>query len=246
MRQIYADNLDTLEIARVGEREATQVRFALASWIEIFGTGGSFELEVERPTDNAPYLVTLSQDAESVIWTVSASDTAILGRGRCQLSYYLGNTLAKTRIWDTRILASLSAPGEPPPDPWESYVEAVHQDAVSAAASAVAAASAAQAAEASAGQAAGYAGAAAASEQHAAESEASASASAQRAAASETAAAQSAHDAQLALQGMVYVTFGMDADGHVLINNGELLGTTSFELISANAAQRAGHLEVDY
>lgn len=245
MRQIYADKLDTLEIARVGEREATQVRFALASWIETFGAGGSFELEVERPTDNAPYLVTLSQDAESVIWTVSASDTAILGRGRCQLSYYLGNTLAKTRIWDTRILASLSTPGEQPPDPWESYVEAVHQDAVAAEQAKTAAEAAATAAAQSKTAAEAAATAAEGSATAASGSASAAAGSAQQAAGSASAAATSAHDAQLALQGMVYVTFTVDEDGHVLIRNGDLLGTTSFVLNPVGAVL-GGHLEVSY
>lgn len=136
MRIIRADDRDVLEIARVGEQEATQVRFATEWWYETFGAGGRFELEVERPTDDTPYLVGLSEDDSSVFWTVSAADAAIPGRGRCQLSYYLGSTLAKTRIWDTRILASLSEPGESPPDPWEGYIEQVHGYAEAAEASA--------------------------------------------------------------------------------------------------------------
>ena len=232
MRIIKADTVDLLEIARVGEQEATQVRFATAWWYETFGAGGSFALEVERPGDTAPYLVPLTVEADAVVWTVSAADAALLGRGSCQLRYYLNNTLAKTKIWTTRILASLSDPGEPPPEPWESYVDEIHGYQI--------------AAEAAAGDAAGSASEAAGSARDAAGSASDAAASARDAATSEANAAESAHDAQLALQGMVYVTFAVDSGGHVIIRNGDLLGTTSFELIAATAAHSAGHLEVSY
>lgn len=246
MRIIEADSLDVLEIARVGEQEATQVRFSTAWWYQTFGAGGSFALEVERPGDTAPYLVPLTDLGSAVAWTVSAADAALLGRGSCQLRYYLGGTLAKTRIWTTRILASLSEPGEAPPDPWESYVDEIHGYQIAAEDAAERAAGSAEAAAGSASDAAGSAAAAADSERNAAASEAHAAASERAAAASEANAAISAHDAQLALQGMVYVTFAVDADGHVIIRNGDLLGTTSFELIGVSAAQSAGHLEVSY
>ena len=82
--------------------------------------------------------------------------------------------------------------------------------------------------------------AAAASESGAALSANTASAEAQAAKGSADKAAQSQAAAQGALQGMVYVTFTMGANGHVLIRNGDLLGSTVFSLTPA------GHLEVDY
>lgn len=106
MRIIKADELTTLEIARVGEQEATQVRFGTDWWYQTFGAGGSFALEVQRPTDAAPYLVPLTDLGDAVAWTVSATDAAILGRGSCQLRYLLGNTLAKARIWTNNLWAN--------------------------------------------------------------------------------------------------------------------------------------------
>jgi len=47
--------------------------------------------------------------------------------------------------------------------------------------------------------------------------------------------------AQQALEGMTFVSFTMDENGHIIIENGEMLGTTEF-IISFNN----GHLEVDY
>lgn len=82
--------------------------------------------------------------------------------------------------------------------------------------------------------------AAAASESGAALSANTASAEAQAAKGSADKAAQSQAAAQSALQGMVYVTFTVGANGHVLIRNGDLLGSTVFSLTPA------GHLEVDY
>lgn len=82
--------------------------------------------------------------------------------------------------------------------------------------------------------------AAAESESGAALSANTASADAQAAKGSADKAAKSQAAAQNALQGMVYVTFTVGANGHVLICNGDLLGATAFSLTPA------GHLEVDY
>lgn len=69
---------------------------------------------------------------------------------------------------------------------------------------------------------------------------------AQETAANADAAAMSKDAAQEALRGMTYVTITADENGHILIRNGDLLGTTKFNLIPADAKTRAGHLEVDY
>ena len=58
-------------------------------------------------------------------------------------------------------------------------------------------------------------------------------------------AAASAAAAQQALEGMLFVTFGMSAEGHVLVINGDLLGTTSFALVGLGETNE-GHLEVTY
>lgn len=54
-------------------------------------------------------------------------------------------------------------------------------------------------------------------------------------------AATSATVAQQALEGMTFVTFTMDEHGHIVIQNGDMLGTTEFIIQFNN-----GHLEVEY
>lgn len=121
----------------------------------------------------------------------------------------------------------------------ESRDAAVESEEHSAA-SARAAQEAAAAAQKSAAAADQSAEAAAASESGAALSANTASAEARAAEGSADKAAKSQAAAQNALQGMVYVTFTVGANGHVLIRNGDLLGSTVFSLTPA------GHLEVDY
>ena len=117
---------------------------------------------------------------------------------------------------------------------------AAKKSAAAADQSAKAAAASERAAKKSAAAADQSAKAAAASESGAALSANTASAEAQAAKGSADKAAQSQAAAQSALQGMVYVTFTVSANGHVLIRNGDLLGSTVFSLTPA------GHLEVDY
>jgi len=53
--------------------------------------------------------------------------------------------------------------------------------------------------------------------------------------------AEEAKDAaQTALQGMVYVTFETDSNGHIVLKNGDLIGSTLFML------HENGHMEVIY
>ena len=253
--QIIEAGQSVLRLGRQGENLARQVRFPAAKYRELYGDG-TFALIARRETDSVPYPVSVTADESWVYWDLSDVDTAVAGQGACELQYYVGQVLAKSQTWRTQVYPSLGDAGEDPPDPYESWVEDVTrtvalavdeaQAAQSAAEMAQAAAEDAQAAAETAQSRAENAQVAAETAQGLAEdAQGEAENRAAAAAASATAAAISAAAAQTALEGMIYVTFDVDEDGHIIIQNGDLLGTTSFRLIPPGESNE-GHLEVDY
>lgn len=99
-----------------GENLAQQVRFPVRRWVEGYGEG-TFRLLVRRPGDTEPYAAAVTVEEEYVVWTVTAADTARAGMGRCELQYSVGEALAKSWAWVTRVEASLGGSGEDPPEP---------------------------------------------------------------------------------------------------------------------------------
>lgn len=125
MRNIFAEKDGVLFLGRQGEHLAAQVRFPAGNWPEVYGPG-SFQLLHRRCGDAQPYPVAVTMAAGELLWDVTRADTAAPGDGRCELQYYAGETLVKSRIWQTRVLRSLSAeePGEIP-EPEQAWVEQV-------------------------------------------------------------------------------------------------------------------------
>lgn len=157
MRVVVADNYQ-IYLGRQGENRVTQVRFPyVAEWRELYGEG-RFEVQTKRPGEAVAWTAQETRIVgDSVVWDVTATDTAIAGTGYCQLRYTVGSALAKSHTWPTKITESLSGASSDPPEAWQSWVDQVLQ----------AGATVSQAAEEAVTAAAG----AAASETHAASSE---------------------------------------------------------------------------
>lgn len=178
MKQIYANNQTLLQLGRQGENLVRQVVFDLSSWVAEYGSGVA-ELIYQRNGDAVPYPVAAVRDGNTLVWTLTATDTAVASsygsNGHCELRYYAGDVLAKSATWPTKVIPALSTPSETaPPEPEQGWVDQI-----------IAAGAAAKASEAN---AAGSASAAAES--------ATAAQSAQSGAeAAKTAAAQSAQEA---------------------------------------------------
>ena len=122
MKIIQAGNFDIV-LGRRGENLASQVRFPIAKWVEVYGAG-RFQLIARRQGDSAPYPVTITSDENFVYWNVTSADTAYSGLGKVELQYYVDDVLAKSTVYLTRVLESLSEPGTPPA-PYQSWVDDV-------------------------------------------------------------------------------------------------------------------------
>ena len=123
-----------LQIGRRGENKARRVVFDLSSFAKSYGAGTA-SITVQRPGDNAVYPLKPEQDGDNIIWTVTDIDTAYAGEGKVELVYTVGDVVAKSVTWQTRIAESVGDPGEVPepvPD-WVKDVQGVGAAAQTAA-----------------------------------------------------------------------------------------------------------------
>lgn len=148
MREVYVQG-GPIPLGRQGENQAQAVIWQgiAAQYADLYGEG-AFQLMVARCGDAAPYPVVLTRDGDSLVWTVSDSDTAKSGVGRCELTYLVGGVVAKSKTWQTQVLASFTVDGSAePPEPAQSWVQEVLDAATAAGKSAEAAADSADKAE---------------------------------------------------------------------------------------------------
>lgn len=140
MEQVKANTLSTIPLGRQGENLARQILFDVSGWESEYGPG-SVELIAQRPGDETPYPVVTARDGDSVVWSVTAADTLYPGdSGRCELRYYVGETLAKSRIWGTYVARAMDTPSETaPPEPEQGWVDQIISVGAAAKASADAA-----------------------------------------------------------------------------------------------------------
>ena len=133
MEQVKVNTLSTIPLGRQGENLARQILFDVSGWESEYGPG-SVELIAQRPGDEAPYPVVTTRDGDSVVWPVTAADTLYPGdSGRCELRYYVGETLAKSRIWETYVARAMGTPSETtPPEPEKGWVDQVLEAGTSA------------------------------------------------------------------------------------------------------------------
>lgn len=112
MQSIYAHPGVHLALGRKGENVARQVVFDLRLWRAAYGAG-AVSLCAKRAGDAEPYPCGVTQDEDTAVWVLRAADVDKPGWGNVQLSYYVGDTLAKSQTWRTLVVPSLCACGDP-------------------------------------------------------------------------------------------------------------------------------------
>lgn len=112
MQSIYAHPGVHLALGRKGETLARQVVFNLRLWRAAYGDG-AVSLCAMRAGDAEPYPCGVTQDEDTAVWVLRAADVDKPGWGNVQLSYYVGDTLAKSQTWRTLVAPSLCACGDP-------------------------------------------------------------------------------------------------------------------------------------
>lgn len=115
-----------LPLGKQGENLVRQIQFDLSRWISNFGPG-TVQLLHQRSGDEAPYPVAVEQEGNLAVWTVTSADTAAAGTGRAELQYYVGDALAKSETWMTKVLPALGDASETPPEAQHGWVDQVLQ-----------------------------------------------------------------------------------------------------------------------
>ncbi len=116
-----------IRLGKQGENEVLQViwRGIVPEWEEKYGAG-EFQLAVRRNQDTAPYIANIELDGGDIVWTITSAETARVGDGACELTYTVGDSIAKSQIWTITVCESLTGQ-EPvdPPEPAKNWVDVV-------------------------------------------------------------------------------------------------------------------------
>ena len=135
MITVKANDISILSLGRQGENLARQVVFDLSAWVEEYGPG-VVELIAQRPGDEKPYPVAVKRDGTQVIWDITSVETEVSTQeqtGKCELRYYVGETLAKSKIWRTWVESAMDTPSETtPPEPEKGWVDKILEAGTSA------------------------------------------------------------------------------------------------------------------
>ena len=134
---VNANTLSSIPIGRCGENLARKVVFDIRDLESLYGPGVA-ELIYQRPGDAAPYPVAAVREGDTLLWTPTATDTAkestiAVGSGQCELRWYVGDILAKSKIWRTWVEPAMDTPSETdPPEPEKGWVDKVLEAGTSA------------------------------------------------------------------------------------------------------------------
>ena len=115
-----------LPLGKQGENLVRQIQFDLSRWISNFGPG-TVQLLHRHGIRRFVAVPLVEQEGNLAVWTVTSADTAAAGTGRAELQYYVGDALAKSETWMTKVLAALGPASETPPEAQQGWVDQVLQ-----------------------------------------------------------------------------------------------------------------------
>lgn len=130
MIEITAVPGKVLMLGRQGENLARKVIFSVSGVRAEFGDG-AFRLSARRAGESTVYPAAVTENGDTVEWSLTSADTQNAGRGSCELAYYAGDVRLKTWVYDTAIAKSLT--GSPETDPYDEFLDEVNRLAAEAA-----------------------------------------------------------------------------------------------------------------
>lgn len=120
---VTTDSGKIIPLGRQIEENAHEIWFDLTWLINNFGEGEA-ELVHQRSKDAAPYPCVTTRENNTLIWKINNIDTEYDGFGRAEIRWTFGNGRAKTVIYRTNVLQSLTA-DITIPEPYESWYDAM-------------------------------------------------------------------------------------------------------------------------
>ena len=112
----------TIVIGRRGTYDTMQIAFDLSFLIKNYGSGTAV-LAVKRSQDESAYPAAVTQEDNTLTWTISETDTYYVGSGECQLMWYVDGGLAKTIIYPMVVMRDILSTAEESPDGYENWIE---------------------------------------------------------------------------------------------------------------------------
>lgn len=113
-----------IPIGRKGENLARVVDFSdiIAEIKKEYGDGGKIVVLIKRPNEDVPYPAAEVDDSDGLTWTPTETDTAIAGRGRAEVDYYIDDVLVKSVLFSTYTNDSIGVSGDTP-EPGYDYMK---------------------------------------------------------------------------------------------------------------------------
>lgn len=124
MRTVNASTVKPIMLGFQGENDALSVRFDVSGWADTYGSG-TFSLMNLRPTETVGYPCEVTVEDNIATWAVHTADVALEGYGRCQLSYTVDETVAKSVQFITFVRNSIGVGALP--DIVPDWVDQVNQ-----------------------------------------------------------------------------------------------------------------------
>jgi hypothetical protein len=98
--------------------------FDCSAFEQLYGDGTA-QVSAKLPSGEK-YPVVTEQTGSAVVWTIGAADVGCSGTGKAELSWLVGDTVAKTMVWKTQVLSSLTGTeSEVPPAPYRDWVDEI-------------------------------------------------------------------------------------------------------------------------
>ena len=105
---------NVIVIGRQCETGVTQIQFDLSYLIETYGNGSAVIVH-QRSQDVAPYIVSDYERGDGIVtWTIDDVDTLFDGCGHCELRWTVNDALAKTVVYKTITIKSITGDTEIP------------------------------------------------------------------------------------------------------------------------------------
>lgn len=114
-----------LDIGYQGEENARAFAFDFSPWMEHFASGGSVRLLARRPGEVEAYPCVVTVEDMAATWAVQLADVEIPGNGSLELQYAVGNSIIKSKNFNTSIRASIAGSVGESPEPHEAWVQEV-------------------------------------------------------------------------------------------------------------------------
>lgn len=108
MRVFHADPGNSIPLGKQGENNSLQVLFDTNTLFPGEEGGGTLTLYIKPPGTAPIYQRELTIEDGTAVWIITSQDTAIAGKGSCELTYATGGQFFKSPDFITNIAEALA------------------------------------------------------------------------------------------------------------------------------------------